>query len=86
MYARFEYKLLFTPFFLQECIEPPSLHSPTPSNMTDRPPSTTRAPSQVSYNDLCFPKTSNYGSMRKNGRCDIAAKLNLPPNPVYHFH
>lgn len=70
----------------QECIKPPSLHSPTPSNLTDRPPSSTRAPSQVSYNDLCFPKTSNYGSMRKNGRCDIAAKLNLPPNSVYQFH
>ena len=32
-----------------------------------------RAPAVVvSYNDLCFPKTSNYGSMRKAGRCEVA--------------
>ena len=61
-------------FFFQECIKPPSLHSPTPSNLTDRPPSSTRAPSQVSYNDLCFPKTSNYGSMRK--RADVILQQN----------
>ena len=24
--------------------------------------------SHVTYSDLCFPKTSNYGSMRKQGR------------------
>ena len=50
----------------QECIKPPALHSPSPSS--DRPPSHL---SQVSYNDLCFPKTSNYGSMRKAGRCEV---------------
>lgn len=30
---------------------------------------------QVTYSDLCFPKTSNYGSMRKEGRIDVAARL-----------
>ena len=29
----------------------------------------------VTYSDLCFPKTSNYGSMRKEGRIDVAARL-----------
>ena len=29
----------------------------------------------VSYNDLCFPKTSNFGSMRKEGKCDITKRL-----------
>ena len=31
----------------------------------------------VGYNDLCFPKTSNYGSMRKQGRRDILTKTNI---------
>ena len=31
----------------------------------------------VAYNDLCFPKTSNYGSMRKQGRCDILTRKNI---------
>jgi len=60
----------------QECIKPSGgLHSPTPSHLTDRPGSNASGPSRVSYNDLCFPKTANYGSMRKGGRCDIEAKL-----------
>ena len=57
----------------------PSLHSPTPSHMMDRPQSNASAPSRVSYNDLCFPKTSNYGSMRKAGRCDVEARLQSLP-------
>jgi len=38
-------------------------------------PRTTTVSPVVTYNDLCFPKTSNYGSMRKMGRWDIG-KLN----------
>ena len=33
--------------------------------------------SAVNYNDLCFPKTSNYGSMRKSGRCDFLSRSNI---------
>merc|ERR1712032_1227899 len=74
----------------QECIKPPAaLHSPSPSS--DRPPSHL---SQVSYNDLCFPKTSNYGSMRKQGRCEVVGRLEerlagrnqLPPHRAPHLH
>jgi len=46
----------------------------------------------VSYQDLCFPKTSNYGSMKKKKRnannrhhvgveCSLAAVV--PANPYY---
>ena len=31
----------------------------------------------VNYNELCFPKTSNYGSMRKQGRCDYLTRSNI---------
>ena len=72
-------------FLFQECIKTGRFNSPTPSNLTDnRPPSNASGPSRVSYNDLCFPKTANYGSMRKSGRCDIESKLGgpLPSPPV----
>jgi hypothetical protein len=41
-----------------------------------QPPALVSGPA-VNYNDLCFPKTSNYGSMRKQGRCDFLTRSNI---------
>ena len=73
----------------QECLKPGLglSTSPTPSNLTD---ASSGQGSRVSYNDLCFPKTANYGSMRKSGRCDLEARLACargveppPPPPAF---
>ena len=58
--------------FTQECLrrEEAASRAPTREDEAARAP----APAVVvSYNDLCFPKTSNYGSMRKAGRCEVLA-------------
>merc|ERR1711962_1267557 len=73
----------------QECIKLPGGNTPSPCS--DRPPSHL---SQVSYNDLCFPKTSNYGSMRKAGRSEVVGRLEerqrqqnqLPHYLATHLH
>ena len=48
--------------------------SPGHNNSSRDAPSGPLSP-QVTYSDLCFPKTSNYGSRRKEGRIDVAARL-----------
>jgi len=41
-----------------------------------KPPTPVKSISgNISYSDLCFPKTSNFGSMRKEGKCDITTRL-----------
>ena len=32
---------------------------------------------KISYNDLCFPKTSNYGSMKKKRRHNVGVDCRL---------
>jgi len=34
---------------------------------------------RVSYNDLCFPKISNYGSMKKKKHCNVGVECKLGP-------
>ena len=36
----------------------------------------------MTYSDLCFPKTSNFGSMRKEQKCDITARLKFSKSEV----
>eukprot|EP00095_Tigriopus_kingsejongensis_P003892 maker-scaffold597_size128559-snap-gene-0.8 protein:Tk03892 transcript:maker-scaffold597_size128559-snap-gene-0.8-mRNA-1 annotation:"hypothetical protein DAPPUDRAFT_54063" len=40
---------------------------------------------RISYNDLCFPKTSNYGSMKKKKHHHVGVDCRLnPPNASYY--
>lgn len=50
-------------FLLQESLRPDLINS----NL-NRTNSSSGDLNRVSYNDLCFPKTSNYGSMKKKSR------------------
>ena len=36
----------------------------------------------MGYSDLCFPKTANFGSMRKEGKCDITTRLKCSKSEV----
>ena len=43
-------------------------------------------PAGVSYNDLCFPKTSNYGSMKKKRNKDNVPIANKQPTRLAYVH
>ena len=71
----------FVLVFLQESLKPDLLIS----NL-NRTNSSSGDLNRVSYNDLCFPKISNYGSMKKKKHCHVGVecKLSPPNNSVGH--
>ena len=74
------YIIFYVFFFFQECLKNVEAAISALDAAAKQPPSTAAQNSQnvaVNYNDLCFPKTSNYGSMRKQGRCDFLTRSNI---------
>ena len=54
---------------MQESLRPDLVNSNlNRTNSSSGDLNTTQQLQRISYNDLCFPKTSNYGSMKKKNR------------------
>ncbi|XP_040581956.1 irregular chiasm C-roughest protein isoform X1 [Lepeophtheirus salmonis] len=61
----------------KESLRPDLVSHSTNLNRTDSSSGELHNISRVSYNDLCFPKTSNYGSMKKKSRRDVLRSINV---------
>ena len=62
-------------FLFQESLKPDLLIS----NLNRTNSSSGDLNNRVSYNDLCFPKISNYGSMKKKKHCNVGVECKLGP-------